>query len=552
MAHAPTVIGLLATVALLLVLTGLAWRYRHTPGARAFGVLQALSAVWAALTVLGLTRPPGALRLRIWGITTALSLLVVVVWFGFILSYTGRDRWLSPRRFAPLAAPLGAGAGAYVVVPDWPLLVADLTQATIGAGTVVRASIGPLGGLLGLYIYLVFIAGIALVLKTVLEGPGLFVGQALALALGSVVTFVASFLAILGVPVRGYPITQVALGVQSLLWSYAVFGQQFLRVVPAVAEIGDRAVVDDLDDGVLVVDTGGTVTRANARVRSYLDEGDLAGRPVGPLLDRMGVSDIEDLPAQFRRGSRTYRTTASTVTNWRGGAIGHAIVIRDVTSLVRRGQRLQVLNRVLRHNVRNDMNVVLGIGDRLRERGENGLASMGETLAQKAADLTAISEKATEIEGILDEGMSVETVDVPGRVEVILESLADDHPEATVTTSLEPATVRTDPRILGLVLEEVVGNALEHAGPAPTVEVVGTRTEDGARIAVTDDGPGIPRIEIDPIAAGEETDLDHASSLGLWMVHWGVRSLGGDLDITTTEDGSTVAVSVPDTEVGGP
>lgn len=70
--------------------------------------------------------------------------------------------------------------------------------------------------------------------------------------------------------------------------------------------------------------------------------------------------------------------------------------------------------------------------------------------------------------------------------------------------------------------------------------------DTGIEVSVTDDGPGIPETEYSPIVNGGETALDHASSLGLWLVNWGVQSLGGEVAIDTTGNGSTVTLSVPD------
>ena len=89
----------------------------------------------------------------------------------------------------------------YAVAPTWQPLVGQLAQERIAAGTVVTASIGPVGSILGVYVYLVFLAGLGIVVKTVFEGSGLFVGRALAFVSGSRITIVASFLTIRGVPV---------------------------------------------------------------------------------------------------------------------------------------------------------------------------------------------------------------------------------------------------------------------------------------------------------------------------------------------------------------
>jgi len=540
-----TVVALFLTTGILLGLAAVGLQYRGKQGAELFSILQAVSAAWAAITAFGLTMPQGAARIRVWGLTTGLSLLVIVLWLSFILSYTGREHWFTAGRLGVVSLPLVLGAGLYFVVPAWQPLVGQLGETTIVAGTSVVSSIGPVGGVLGAYVYLVFLVGLGFVVKTVLEGSRLFVGQAVAFVVGSAVTIVASFLTILGVPVDGYPLTQVALSGQALFWGYAIFGQQLLQFVPAVAAIGEQAVFEELTDGLLVVDTDGTVVRANPRVRSYLDAPEPTGEPVAPLLASMDAAAVEDLPTRFKRGGQTFRTDVSPIRNWQGNVVGHALVVRDVTPLATREQRLTVLNRILRHNVRNDMNLVMGIGSRLERRGDEELAALGETLRRTGRNLSGISDKAIEIDRLSAASTARKPVSLPTAIEEVVSPLTTEHPDATVTWSVDAGTVRTDPQLLSRIVEEVVVNALEHAGEAPTVHVEVTPEEPGVGIAVTDDGPGIPEAELTPIVGGDETDLQHASSFGLWFVSWGVRLLGGTVDVETSASGTTVTLTVP-------
>jgi signal transduction histidine kinase len=541
-----TTLALLVTTALLLGLATFAWLNSERPGAAVFATLQATAIVWVLLTAVGLSLSPGWLRRRVWGVTTALSLLTVVLWLAFILSYTGRDRWLTLQRFGPIAAPLVVGAGLYAVAPAWVPLAGPLTQEVIGAGTVVISSVGPVGGLLGVYLYLVFLSGFGLVLRTALAGPRLFTSQCTTFVLGTLVPVVGSLLVVAEIPTSGYPLTQLLFSVQALLWGYAAFGQEFLRIVPAVAEIGERAIFDEIDDAVLVVDTDGTVIRANSEASTRF-ETDPTGEDIEQLLAPADVSIPEDTPVRFRHNGRSYQITTSDVGNWRNKRVGHAVLIRDITPLVQRQQRLEVLNRILRHNVRNDMNVVMMIGEKLQSREATTLSESGETLYRKADKLTTISEKALEIDQAFDSQPVSRRIDVESLVRDVVSSLSDDHPDATVLMTATAETVRSNPRVLSLVLEEAVENALEHAGDSPEVQVTASGTDSGVEISVTDDGPGIPRMEYDPLFNGGETALEHASGLGLWVVYWGVQSLGGEVDIETNDDGSTVILSVPDT-----
>lgn len=541
-----TIVVLILTTALLLTLAGVAWYYRDKRGTKVFAILQVVSAFWAGLTVLGLTTGPGTVRLRIFGVTTGLSLLVIVVWTAFILSYTGRKSWLTLRRFGITVSPLVFGAGLYFTVPTWPLLAGELSQRSFASGTVVTASIGPLGSLIGAYIYLVFLAGFGLVVKTVLAGSRLFVGQALAFLLGSLLTIVASLLVVMGVGVEGYPLTQVALGPQSALWGYAIFGQQFLRVVPAVAEIGEQAVFEDLNDGILVVNDDGTVVRTNPQAKAYLNDRDPNGEPITAILGEMNVDTLDDLPTRFTFRNQTLRADSSVLQDWQGEPIGQAVILSDITQVVTREQRLMVLNRVLRHNVRNSMSVVLATGQQLQTHETDELTDHGKTLTRTAGKLNSVSEKALEVNQIFDRPAGRKAASLRETIADISSRLREDYPDAAIDTSIEADSVQTDEQILRLVLEEIVANALEHGGDSPEVRVEAQSTERTVEILVTDDGPGIPQSEIQPLRAGEETALEHTSSFGLWFSKWGMQKIGGEVDFTITDAGTQVRLQVPD------
>ena len=540
-----TIVSLELTTVILLVLAAVAWFHHEKRGARVFVVLQVVSAVWAGLTVLGLTTPPGALRMRIFGLTSGLSLLVIVFWAAFILSYTGRKYWLSPMGLGVASLPLVICAGLYFTVPTWRPLVGAVSQSTLPIGTVVSTSIGPLGTLIGVYVYLVFLVGLGLVVKTVLEGSRLFLGQALAFIFGSLITIVASLLVVLDIGWGAYPLTQMALGPQSALWGYAIFGQQFLGIVPAVEKIGQQAIFDDLKDGILVVDDDGIVVRTNPRIKEYLGAYEPTGEPITAILAEMNIDALADLPARFEFRNRTLRAESSVIRDWQGEEIGQAVVVSDISQLATREQRLAVLNRVLRHNVRNDMNIVLAIGQQLQTQRTDELTKHGKTLTRTAHELNRVSEKALEANQMFERSVANDTAALREIITDIVSRLGKDYPDATIHTSIAVDSVYTDAQILGKVLEEIVANALEHAGESPAVQIAVRSRDRDVAVTVTDDGPGIPQSEIQPLRDGEETSLEHTSSFGLWFSKWGMQKIGGDLDITATHTGTEVTLAVP-------
>jgi signal transduction histidine kinase len=192
----------------------------------------------------------------------------------------------------------------------------------------------------------------------------------------------------------------------------------------------------------------------------------------------------------------------------------------------RLNQRLQVLNRVLRHNLRNDLSVVLTHADAIRERTEQA------TVADSAATIEAITrrlvdtgQKARTVEQLLDEDAEPVTVDLADLTRRATSSVDDDTP-ADVDTDLPDAVpVRALPG-LGTAVEELVANAVEHGEPPVAVSVaVGG---DWAELRVADAGPGVPEHER-RVLGGDETALEHASGVGLWLVTWLVERSGGEL-----------------------
>jgi signal transduction histidine kinase len=99
------------------------------------------------------------------------------------------------------------------------------------------------------------------------------------------------------------------------------------------------------------------------------------------------------------------------------------------------------------------------------------------------------------------------------------------------------------------VVENAADNAARHNdADEPSVTVTADHRRETAqplRITVTDNGPGIPDHEIDVIQSGTETALEHGSGLGLWVLSWGLRHLGGVLSFDTTDGGASVRIDLP-------
>ena len=202
-------------------------------------------------------------------------------------------------------------------------------------------------------------------------------------------------------------------------------------------------------------------------------------------------------------------------------------------------QQLQVLSRVFRHNVRNDLNVIQGYTDLLAERLDDERSrECLETIRETTDDVVEISEKLRVIEDASPTPPS-------GRVDLVeaVREAATGVDRADVSLTLDApaeAWVRADESI-EYPIREVFENAVTHNDES--VRRIDARvTENGstACLEVSDNGPGIPADERAVLRAEEETPLSHASSIGLWLVKWMCETQGGTVGFETTDDGTTV------------
>jgi PAS domain S-box-containing protein len=232
-------------------------------------------------------------------------------------------------------------------------------------------------------------------------------------------------------------------------------------------------------------------------------------------------------------------------------------VYADLTEQQQVKQHLQVLHRVLRHNVRNELTVILGMADKVRtETKKSELEHAASRIISRAKDLNDVSEKAKTAERILGEQPSDTVVEVGQTIERVVSNARTQWPDTTIEMSVEsPLPVSAGLEIAD-ALENLIENAIVHSTDSPTVRVtaqketpIHTSTREGTEnivITIEDDGPGIPKPERDIVFEGADMDkLHHGSGLGLWVVRWIVESANGDLNYTRTDETTTITIRLP-------
>ena len=259
------------------------------------------------------------------------------------------------------------------------------------------------------------------------------------------------------------------------------------------------------------------------------------------------TGDRESLDHRIAHADGNWRRFETVIERLFDDAEELVITATDVTEGRRYEQRLQVLNRVLRHDLKNDANVIGGYAGLLRDHVDEAGEEYLDVIDRKVDTLAHLSDQAREIDVALHSDAGRATIDLTELVERLCDELETSFPRATVTVSCPDSSVVSADELLESAVRNVLENAVLHNDePRPVVEAVVEADGDGFRIDVADNGPGIPPVERTVFSEARETALEHASGLGLWLVHWIVTESGGDLTIDTREPrGTLVSMWLP-------
>jgi len=221
----------------------------------------------------------------------------------------------------------------------------------------------------------------------------------------------------------------------------------------------------------------------------------------------------------------------------------------DITTLKQRELQLQVLQRLLRHNLRNDLNVVAGFAEILEaELDAERHRGFAERIVTNTNELIELSETAKTIEAVAGRGtLDGMQVELGALLEPTVERYQADHPEATVTLSGATSLRVAAGDHLATAVGELIENGIEHnTTSTPTVTVTIEAEARTASITVSDNGVGVPADEWAIVTGDAEiSQLEHGSGLGLWLVRWVVEGYGGTLTRRIDGNGASVVIELP-------
>ncbi len=222
---------------------------------------------------------------------------------------------------------------------------------------------------------------------------------------------------------------------------------------------------------------------------------------------------------------------------------GYVGFFTDLTERRQYEQSLRILNRVLRHNLRNDATVILGHIDIVADELEDERLRQSLSIARKHVDsLIQCAETARNLDELLSERTtpSLFPVRLGDVLEQEIDAARERFPDAEFVTEFDERVYVASDDALGVAFESVLSNAIEHNDSSvPRVTVWFEYDESSVTVAVEDNGPGVAEDEHDLIFGREEvSQLHHGQGLDLFFVDRLMEKYGGDIWVEDGDDGA--------------
>ncbi|WP_348607893.1 histidine kinase N-terminal 7TM domain-containing protein [Halobaculum rarum] len=545
---------------------------------------------WAyALQLRATTRPEILAYNNVLWIGTG---IVGAAWPVFAFAVAGDDHWLTRRRLPIVSGvPLAFSVLAVSNSAHW-LIYSDVSLVAVG-DAVVRANVTPGVGFLAFLLWSFSVNGYVLwrLARSCRRVSGITRSRRLVVLAAGLLPTLAGIVSILVLPMGEPPIdfTPVMFTVTTALTGVAITRY---RLLDSIAVAQDH-IVNHLSDPVVIVDADGTIRATNEAATRLFEDGDPVGRPIDETFHDQPAL-VEAVRARPMAGTTTVTATVESAQgggkpregNGRQGSADDrptdgerrsdpeptarprtfevslgsldrtdatVLVFRDVTERLAAERRAEVLNRVLRHDLRNDISVIDGyltlLEEEISDSRSDGAREALDVLARRTDGMLSVVEQAALAETLADGQPEFRRFDLTTVVRDRCEQVRVEQPEVRLETSLpDDAVTISAVAVFPSVVDNLIENAIEHADddrPGLAVRLDADPATSTVELRIEDDGPGIPADDR-AVLVGTEPSLENANGLGLWLINRITTISGGTVDATDRDGGGTiVSVTLP-------
>ncbi|TQQ80020.1 response regulator [Halonotius terrestris] len=370
----------------------------------------------------------------------------------------------------------------------------------------------------------------------------------------------------------------IRMGVDEYILKQDIFEEESLGLLAnRIDNIVDRRrtqrkyeqLVDNSPDEISQVRLDGTILAANDKMAKAFNTSE--SKMVGSQLSAFLPEDVA--ANRLKQGQRA--TTAGSVVTFQdsiglrhfhnivvplatgGEESSVQIVTREITlqkhneeELKRKKEELAIINRIVSHDIKNDVNILSGWAEVLKDRVDDeylDMLSHIEETSTHIAELTEITKDFVEsLEG--DADVELDAVDLATIIDTEVEKLRSDHDAVSVTVDREDDIEVRANELLASVVGNLLSNAVRHNdSDTPAIEITTERSETTLTLRIADNGPGVPDGQKEEIfGKGSKGPESPGTGIGLYLAHKLVDQYHGEIWIEDNEPtGAVFVVELP-------
>lgn len=567
--HPPLILIVLATSVGILTTIYAAYylnRYERTKQVVTFTLLAATITIWTFFALLQLTATTYAHSYWAYKMLHFGSFTTAPAVFLYGLSMGETRKWVNWKVVAALAL-LVSPVFVLLFTDPVPLLFQHPRLTPFGAFSVIEHGNSPLYVSYLTVFYIIATVGLSYIVYQTWSDSTLSPGQTAVLVpaiFAPMLLSVAQTFSLLPFATPGTILTPTSFSVGMAGVGYAAFRYETFDT----KALARSRTIEKMSEGYVLADTGGEIIDSNQSAHTLLDaQPPLTGSQIAELLpevDEMMTRGEEtaksfETTVETEREIRTLDIATSTLVTDAGQTLGTLFVIHDITTRKKAKQRLEeqrndldILNQVLRHDIRNDLQLVTSYGelltDHVDEEGRGHLDTVRES-ADHAVELTKTAREMADVMLSREDARQQDQVNLRQTLERELDRIEAEYPDTRVMVeeSLPAVQIRAN-QMLDSVFRNLLSNAIQHNNKdVPEISVSATVRDTTVVVRIEDNGPGVPDDQKEEIFGKDEKGLDSSGTgLGLYLVQHLVTQYDGEVWVEdNTPEGAVFIVELP-------
>ena len=275
-----------------------------------------------------------------------------------------------------------------------------------------------------------------------------------------------------------------------------------------------------------------------------------------PVVVLTNLDDEQTAVDLLKQGAQDYLSKAALGEEQLVKSIRYALERQDQKQkLQTTSQQLEVLNRILRHDIQNDVQVLQMWGERLQDDVADEHSEDVRRLVETSNHIHELTQNSKEyMQAVTGESdPDTEPVRIDRLLRDELQKARSTYAGATFDVTDElTATTASANGMLSSVFRNLLSNAVQHNDSGePCVTVSLDDGGEAVTVTIADNGPGVPDDQKEEIFGKGEYGLESSGSgIGLYLVYTLVTRFDGDVWVEDDAEvgGAAFVVELPAAE----